>query len=237
MQPMLVDLEPALLASPFPQCTPAPGNQTGSNGEEKAEVAVSTEEARPQTQNRSFYYVTKRLFDLTLVLLTLGLIWPLLGLIALAIVLESPGAVLVGQPRIGIRRQQIHGASAWHPVRFMAYQFRTVGPDQRLTRVGTFLRQSSLYALPQMWNILCGDISLVGPQPARPSDVASYLPWHRRRLESPQGMTGLWQLRECSHLGFQDMVQLDIAYIETQSFWLDVQILFKTLLAALRQRN
>jgi len=239
MQTMFVGPTPAHPSSPIEQKPSMPSDsQPGPEPDAvNPELAVSMPASQPQTRERSFYYRSKRLFDLTVVSLTLGLIWPLLGLLALVITLDSSGSVLVGQRRVGVRRQRIQGQTQWQQVHFIAYQFRTTQGDERVTRVGKFLRKTSLYELPQLWNILKGDISLVGPWPALPADVATYAAWHKRRLETLQGMTGLWQLQGCDKSSFHDRVQLDIDYIDNQSFWLDLQILFRTLLVALRPKS
>jgi len=106
--------------------------------------------------------------------------------------------------------------------------------DPRVTRLGRFLRRTSLDELPQLWNVLKGDLSLVGPRPPVPYEVDEYEPWHRRRLMSKQGLTGWWQVTARSTVGFDEMVRLDIWYIEHQSFWLDLKILLKTPFAVLR---
>jgi lipopolysaccharide/colanic/teichoic acid biosynthesis glycosyltransferase len=105
--------------------------------------------------------------------------------------------------------------------------------DPRVTRIGAFLRKSSLDELPQLWNVLWGDMTLVGPRPAISYEVDVYQPWHFQRLGTKQGLTGLWQVTERSSVGFDDMVRLDIEYVEMQSFWLDIMILLKTPLAVL----
>lgn len=100
--------------------------------------------------------------------------------------------------------------------------------DERVTRLGKFLRRSSLDELPQLWNVLKGDMSLVGPRPAIPYEVKLYRPWYHRRLDTIPGMTGLWQVTARSTAEFDDIVRLDIEYIQTQDFLLDMIILFKT---------
>ena len=99
----------------------------------------------------------------------------------------------------------------------------------RVTRVGGFLRRFSLDELPQILNVLAGDLSLVGPRPPIPQEVADYEPWHRRRLAVVQGMTGLWQVSGRSRLTFEEMVLLDLHYIENWSLLLDIEILMETL--------
>ena len=105
--------------------------------------------------------------------------------------------------------------------------------DPRVTGLGRFLRRSSLDELPQFWNVLKGDMTLVGPRPPLAYEVDMYEPWHRQRLEVKPWLTGLWQVSARSSVGFDEMVRLDIWYINHQSLWLDVKILLKTPLAVL----
>lgn len=100
--------------------------------------------------------------------------------------------------------------------------------DPRVTRVGHILRKTSLDELPQFWNICKGDISLVGPRPAIPYEVSMYKPWHFQRFQGMTGLTGLWQVTARSSADFDEMVRLDIDYLENQSLWLDLKILAKT---------
>ena len=109
--------------------------------------------------------------------------------------------------------------------------------DPRVTRVGQFLRKTSLDELPQLWNVLMGDLSLVGPRPAIPYEVEKYSVRHLQRLHAYQGMTGLWQVKGRGDLGFNEMVELDIEYVESQSFWMDLKILLGTVPAVLLNRG
>jgi lipopolysaccharide/colanic/teichoic acid biosynthesis glycosyltransferase len=109
--------------------------------------------------------------------------------------------------------------------------------DPRVTHMGRFLRKFSLDELPQLWNVVLGDMSLVGPRPAIPYEVQMYNPWHRLRLETHPGLTGLWQVEGRSSADFDEMVRLDIKYIQHQSFWYDVKILLKTPKAVLTTRG
>jgi exopolysaccharide biosynthesis polyprenyl glycosylphosphotransferase len=184
----------------------------------------------------------KRALDVLGAALVLLLTSPFLALAALGIRLDSPGPILFRQERVG------KGES-----RFMVYKFRTMyqdaeeqlerlrghneatGPlfkmkrDPRITRVGRILRRTSIDELPQMYNVLMGDMSLVGPRPPLPREVAQYQEWHRRRLTVAPGITGLWQVSGRSDLTFDEMVLLDIYYIENWSPLLDLRILLKTL--------
>ena len=109
--------------------------------------------------------------------------------------------------------------------------------DPRITAVGRFLRLSSLDELPQLWNVLKGDMSLVGPRPPLPSEVARYAPEHRRRLEGVPGITGLWQVRARHRHDFEEMVALDVEYLETMSFWGDIRVLLLTIPTVLFARG
>jgi lipopolysaccharide/colanic/teichoic acid biosynthesis glycosyltransferase len=100
--------------------------------------------------------------------------------------------------------------------------------DPRITRIGGFLRKTSLDELPQLWNVLVGDMSLVGPRPSIPYEVEMYEPWHHRRLHTKPGITGLWQVTARSSAEFDDTVKMDIWYVEHQSLWLDLKILIST---------
>jgi lipopolysaccharide/colanic/teichoic acid biosynthesis glycosyltransferase len=105
--------------------------------------------------------------------------------------------------------------------------------DPRVTRVGAWLRRTSLDELPQLWNVLRGDMSLVGPRPPLPTEVAGYDVWHRRRLSMKPGMTGLWQVRARREPDFDRWVQTDLEYIDSWSFLLDLKIIARTIPAVL----
>ena len=107
--------------------------------------------------------------------------------------------------------------------------------DPRVTRVGKYLRMWSMDELPQFFNVLLGDMSLVGPRPAIPYEVDLYQPWHMQRLLTKPGLTGLWQVTARSSADFDDMVRLDIAYIQNQNLSMDLKILFKTPLEVLKR--
>jgi lipopolysaccharide/colanic/teichoic acid biosynthesis glycosyltransferase len=109
--------------------------------------------------------------------------------------------------------------------------------DRRITRVGRWLRRSSLDELPQLWNVVRGDMSLVGPRPVPLYEVAEYKPRHMRRLLATPGITCLWQIRGRKLTGIDEMVRLDAEYIERQSIWLDLKIMFLTLPAVISRRG
>jgi exopolysaccharide biosynthesis polyprenyl glycosylphosphotransferase len=184
----------------------------------------------------------KRAMDVVGALSVLILGSPILALIALAIRIDSPGPVFFHQTRVGANgklfdihkfRSMREGAETeleelrdFNEVDGPIFKMRE---DPRLTRVGRILRQTSLDELPQLWNVLRGEMSLVGPRPPIPAEVSRYTEWHKKRLEVRPGMTGLWQVSGRSLLSFDEMVLLDIYYIENWSPWLDLKILLRTI--------
>lgn len=140
-----------------------------------------------------------------------------------------------------LHRQYIEAYIAGDEARMAALQPKKDGKktrykingDPRITRMGAFLRKTSLDELPQLWNVLRGDMSLVGPRPAIRYEVDMYRDWHMERLHALPGMTGLWQVKGRGDLGFDEMVKLDIEYVRIQSFWQDLRILFGTIPAVL----
>ncbi|HEY9854439.1 MAG TPA: sugar transferase [Stenomitos sp.] len=197
-------------------------------------------------------FALKRAFDIMATALGLIIISPLLVLIALAIKLDSPGPVFFKQQRITVKGRP-----------FWMYKFRSmqvdaeaqldkiihlnerkdnlmfkVKHDPRITRVGRFLRRTSLDELPQLFNVLLGEMSLVGPRPPLPREVDNYAPHHRQRLEVLPGITGLWQVSGRSDItDFEEVVRLDLTYIQDWSIWLDFKILFRTIPAVLSSRG
>jgi exopolysaccharide biosynthesis polyprenyl glycosylphosphotransferase len=192
-------------------------------------------------------FVVKRLFDLVIAGLAIVVASPFLLAIAAWIRLRDGPPVLFRQVRVGL-----HGRE------FTVLKFRTmvrdaedrygevvglsdarafkVTNDPRITPIGRFLRRTSLDELPQLWNVLKGEMSLVGPRPAPPREVAGYDLWHRRRLSMKPGITGLWQVSARSSDDFDDRAQLDLSYIDRWSLWLDLKILVRTVPAALEGR-
>jgi len=196
------------------------------------------------------YLVAKRIMDVTLVMLTIPLWLPLLLLIALAIRITSPGEpVVFRQLRTGKGGRRFH-----------MFKFRTMVPnaeelkskyahlnelqwpdfkisnDPRIIPLGRFLRKTSLDELPQILNVLRGEMSLVGPRPTS-FGPETYKLWHTHRLDVMPGITGLWQVFGRAKLEFDDRLRLDIAYIERASLRLDIQILILTVLAVFQQRG
>jgi len=202
--------------------------------------------------------VYKRVFDTAVASLILALLSPLFFLIALLIKLESPGPVIYKQQRIGENGQPFSflkfrsmraGADAKahqaHVARLIEQNLNPEdleesGPgslkmedDPRITRVGKFIRKTSLDELPQFINVIEGDMSLVGPRPPIPYEVELYQEWHKRRFEALPGITGWWQVKGRNRVSFDEMIRMDIHYIENMSLWLDIKILLMTPWAAI----
>jgi len=172
------------------------------------------------------------------------------AVISAVIKLTSPGPVLFRQPRCGLHgrpftflkfRSMREGAEELKPS--LAPFNEMDGPafkmtnDPRVTRFGRFLRRTSLDEMPQLWNILKGEMSFVGPRPAVIEEVRQYQPWQRRRLSMKPGLTCLWQVSGRNELTFDEWMRLDLEYIDNWSLWLDVKIAFMTIPAVLRGRG
>lgn len=206
-------------------------------------------------ENRKpFFSVIKRMIDVTASVVGLLLCSPLFLVIAVAIKLSSRGPVFFRQQRVGrygtpfsflkFRSMQINndphvhkqyveqliaGQAERQPLNGNGQGVYKLTNDPRVTRVGALLRRTSLDELPQLWNVLKGEMSLVGPRPAIPYEVEAYQIWHRRRvLEAKPGITGLWQVSGRSRVKFDDMVRLDVRYALVRSLWLDLKILVLT---------
>jgi exopolysaccharide biosynthesis polyprenyl glycosylphosphotransferase len=186
--------------------------------------------------------IFKRAMDVLISFAGLVLLFPFFLLVALVIRLDSPGPVLFRQIRVG-KGEQLFGCYKFRSMYVGAEeeqeklqdQNEADGPifkirnDPRITPVGRFLRRTSIDELPQLLNVLMGHMSLVGPRPAPPSEVQRYQPWHRQRLEVAPGITGLWQVSGRSRLTFDEMVLLDLYYVENWSPILDFEILVRTV--------
>lgn len=195
------------------------------------------------------YYEQKRLFDLLVVLASTPVTLPLLLLCALAVKLTSPGPIFFRQMRTGMHgrpfamlkfRSMVENASEMKEA--LKSQNGLEGPDfkmlddPRVTRVGAFLRKTSLDELPQLWNVFRGDMSLVGPRPTS-FGPGTYALWHTERLEAKPGLTGLWQVEMRGDLDFDERARLDIAYLRHRSLRLDLWIFLRTIPAVLKQRG
>lgn len=197
---------------------------------------------KDKIRSRFVFHSMKRLFDIVAATCGIVILSPLMIIIAVLIKAEDHGPVFYKQVRVGKNGKT-----------FKMYKFRSMfvnadkmldklkeqndvdGPmfkmkdDPRVTKIGHFIRKHSLDELPQFLNVLKGDMSLVGPRPPLPSEVAEYSEYDKQRLLVIPGCTGLWQVTERNEVGFNEMVQLDIQYIKRASFMFDLWIIWKTV--------
>ena len=196
------------------------------------------------------YSIVKRSLDIIASLVGLILLSPIILIVAILIKLESKGPIVFSQKRIGLNKRE-----------FKMYKFRSMvqnaeelkeklqkqnemsGPmfkmknDPRVTKVGIFIRRTSIDELPQLINVLKGDMSLVGPRPSLPKEVEKFEPWMLKRLEVKPGLTCYWQVSGRNNIDFEDWMKLDIKYVEDRSFLLDIKLIFKTVFVLFGDKN
>jgi exopolysaccharide production protein ExoY len=201
---------------------------------------------KPELTNFARVPLWKRLLDISCLLIAIPTLLPIMLLVAVAIKVSSRGPVLFKQERVGLLGK-----------RFILFKFRTMiadtdtavheahvaslieanGPmikldthgDARLIPYGRLLRAAGLDELPQLINVLRGEMSFVGPRPCLPSEYNRYLPWQKERFRTLPGLTGLWQVSGKNRTTFNEMIGLDIEYVRKQSLWLDLKIMLKTI--------
>ena len=211
--------------------------------EEFDESAIAIDFSDVLGKESIFYSVTKRLIDIVGSLCGIILLSPLFLIVAILIKLEDPkGKVFFAQERNGK-----------YPKTFKMYKFRSMvhnaeellkdlmdrneqtGPvfkindDPRITKVGKVIRRTSIDELPQLFNVLKGDMSLVGPRPPIPREVDQYNSYQMQRLAVKPGLTCIWQVSGRNNIGFDEWVEMDIEYIKTRNLWLDIKLIFKTV--------
>ncbi|MBT2658630.1 sugar transferase [Bacillus sp. ISL-18] len=207
------------------------------------EVYLERENRVVRVNNGKAYFVTKRLIDI--IGSSLGILFLSLLFIAIAILIkiEDPkGKIFFSQKRVGLNGKE-----------FEMYKFRSMvsnaeeklaellkhnevsgamfkmKDDPRITKIGKFIRKTSIDELPQLINVLRGDMSLVGPRPPLPREVAIYSDYDKQRLMVTPGCTGLWQVSGRNEIGFEEMVELDLRYINHRTIWFDIKIIMKTV--------
>jgi lipopolysaccharide/colanic/teichoic acid biosynthesis glycosyltransferase len=223
-----------------------------------ADIPIATSHSR-RPRRAAFEWappVIKRAMDVVGALVLLGLLLPLLVGIALSVWWSSPGPILFRQERVGKNGRifclykfrtmlpdadpAIHRTYYTQFIRGTAHQFGDtfkLVTDPRLTPIGRILRHYSLDELPQLVNVVRGEMSLVGPRPAIAYEVAEYTPRELGRLAATPGLTGLWQVSGRNLLAFHEMIELDLHYIEQWSLWLDIRILLRTPFVVLSGRG
>ncbi len=218
---------------------------------EEDESAIAIDLSSIETNNSMFYIVSKRIIDIIGSLAGIILLSPIFLVVAILIKVEDPkGKVLFGQERNGR-----------YPKTFKMYKFRSMvhnaeelleelmdqneqtGPvfkikeDPRITKIGSFIRKTSIDELPQLFNVLKGDMSLVGPRPPIPHEVQQYTPYQMQRLTVKPGLTCIWQVSGRNSIDFDGWVDLDIEYIRTRSLLLDIKLIFKTFFVLFGDEN
>lgn len=197
-----------------------------------------------------FYYINKRFIDLLGSLCGIVILSPILIVTAIAIKINSKGPVFFVQTRVGKNGKL-----------FKMYKFRSMvvnaeeilrqlkdknemsGPmfkikeDPRITKVGKFIRKTSIDELPQLFNIIKGEMSLVGPRPNLPREVEKFNSWHKQKLLAKPGLTCYWQVMGRNKIGFEEWMKLDIKYIKERSTWVDLKLIFKTFFVLFGDRN
>ena len=196
------------------------------------------------------YEVIKRIIDIVASFTGLILLSPLILIVSMLIKLESKGEVIFKQKRVGLNGKE-----------FYMYKFRSMvinaeelkeqlesqnemsGPmfkikdDPRITKVGKFIRKTSIDELPQLINVIKGDMSLVGPRPSLPKEVEKFEQWMMERLEVKPGLTCIWQISGRNNIDFEDWMKLDIKYVRERSFKLDIKLILKTVLVLFGDKN
>lgn len=200
-------------------------------------------DVRSVREKLSFYLLTKRTLDIVGSLLGLLMCLVLFIIIALLIKLEDPkGTIFFRQIRVGKDGKQFYmykfRSMVWNAEELLqslivkneikGAMFK-IKDDPRITKIGKILRVSSLDELPQLWNVLKGDMSLVGPRPPLPREVEQYTGYDMQRLTVTPGCTGLWQVSGRNGLTFKQMVELDLYYIHNRNLWFDIKLIFKTI--------
>lgn len=211
--------------------------------EEINEDAIVMDLSDVVSNESAFYLISKRVIDIVGSLAGIILLSPLFLIVAILIKLEDPkGKIFFTQERNGK-----------YPKTFKMYKFRSMvhnaeellkdlmdrneqtGPafkindDPRITKVGKFIRKTSIDELPQLFNVLKGDMSLVGPRPPIPHEVEQYNSYQMQRLAVKPGLTCIWQVSGRNNIGFDEWVEMDIEYIKTRNLWLDIKLIFKTV--------
>lgn len=201
-------------------------------------------------ESRILYNISKRLIDIVGALIGLSVLSPILIIVGILIKLESKGPIIFSQKRIGLKGKEFKMyklrsmvVNAEELKGKLADQNEMSGPmfkikdDPRITNVGKFIRKTSIDELPQLINVLKGDMSLVGPRPSLPKEVEKFEAWMLKRLEVKPGLTCYWQVMGRNNIDFENWMKLDIKYVNERSFWLDLKLIFKTFFVLFGDEN
>ena len=203
-----------------------------------------------KVKEKPIYSFTKRVFDVGASFVGLTLLSPVLLAAAIAIKLESKGPIIFSQDRVGLNgkifkmyklRSMVSNAEELKEK--LLEQNEMSGPmfkmkdDPRITKVGKFIRKTSIDELPQLINVLKGDMSLVGPRPSLPKEVEQFEPWMYERLQVKPGLTCIWQVSGRNNIDFEDWMKLDIKYVRERSLWGDLKLVFRTFFVLFGDKN
>ena len=203
-----------------------------------------------KVKEKPIYSFTKRVFDIGASFVGLTLLSPVLLGAAIAIKLESKGPIIFSQDRVGLNgkifkmyklRSMVSNAEELKEK--LLEQNEMSGPmfkmkdDPRITKVGKFIRKTSIDELPQLINVLKGDMSLVGPRPSLPKEVEQFEPWMYERLQVKPGLTCIWQVSGRNNIDFEDWMKLDIKYVRERSLWGDLKLVFRTFFVLFGDKN
>ena len=199
---------------------------------------------------KRIYEISKRAIDIIGAGSGLLLLSPVIAIVACAVKFTSKGPIFFSQKRVGKNGQLFDMykfrsmvVNAEELKEKLANQNEMSGPmfkmkdDPRVTKVGKFIRKTSLDELPQLWNVLKGDMSLVGPRPSLPKEVKQFEEWMYKRLTVKPGLTCYWQVSGRNNIDFEDWMKLDISYVEDRNLWIDIKLIFKTVFVLFGDKN
>lgn len=207
-------------------------------------------EIATKEERNSLYEVIKRTIDIVISSIALIILSPVLLVVGICIKLESKGPIFFSQKRVGLNGEEFNMfklrsmvVNAEELKEKLTSQNEMTGPmfkmkdDPRITNVGKFIRKTSIDELPQLFNILRGEMSLVGPRPSLPKEVKEFEPWMLKRLEVKPGLTCYWQVMGRNTIQFEDWMRLDIKYVNERNLWIDIKLIFKTVFVLFGDKN
>ena len=213
-------------------------------------LKIEFENIKENKAKLSFYEICKRAIDIIGAISGLLLLSPVIVIVACAIKFTSKGPIFFSQKRVGkngelfdMYKFRSMVVNAEELKEKLANQNEMSGPmfkmkdDPRVTKVGKFIRRTSLDELPQLWNVLKGDMSLVGPRPSLPKEVKQFEKWMFKRLTVKPGLTCYWQVSGRNNIDFEDWMKLDISYVEDRNLWIDIKLIFKTIFVLFGDKN
>ena len=205
-------------------------------------LKIEFENIKENKAKLSFYEICKRAIDIIGAISGLLLLSPVIVIVACAIKFTSKGPIFFSQKRVGkngelfdMYKFRSMVVNAEELKEKLAHQNEMSGPmfkmkdDPRVTKVGKFIRRTSLDEIPQLWNVLKGDMSLVGPRPSLPKEVKQFEKWMYKRLTIKPGLTCYWQVSGRNNIDFEDWMKLDINYVEDRNLWIDIKLILKTV--------